>query len=498
MNINTLAPNVGFGTSGIRALVSDLTSKVVAAYIRAFIQHLRDSQQIQSNRCVLGWDLRPSSPQIAGWVAAVLVQEGLEIDWAGYVPTPALALRALVIKAPGIMISGSHIPFDRNGIKFYTEKGEILKSDEAGIAQIDLNPWQSNAEHVQRDFDSLMPQMIDKVAQASQSNSSAYNDYVDRYLMLLPENTLNGLKIGVYQHSAVGRDLLVNLLRRLGAEVVVLGRSDTFVPIDTEAVSKQDEAQACSWCREHQLDAVVSTDGDGDRPWICDETGRFLRGDLVGILTAQWLGANAVVTPVSSNTALEKSKLFDSILRTRIGSPFVIEGMQLLATQGLSGIVGFEANGGVLVQDTLRGLHALPTRDSVLPILAILTKVKETGIPLSHLSQTLPQRCTQADRIQDFPNECSRSLITSLIDDRVKLEKFLSFAGSNVSAVNTIDGLRTEFESGDVVHLRPSGNAPELRCYTESASNERASLLLTETLKAIGLSVNFSDRTVSL
>lgn len=128
--LNELAPSVGFGTSGVRALVSDLTADVVAGYTRAFIRYLRHTQQISSSYCVLGWDLRPSSPEIAVSVAAALAQEGLEVDWAGCVPTPALALRALALKAPGVMVSGSHIPFDRNGIKFYTAQGEILKSDE--------------------------------------------------------------------------------------------------------------------------------------------------------------------------------------------------------------------------------------------------------------------------------------------------------------------------------------------------------------------------------
>ena len=61
---------------------------------------------------------------------------------------------------------------------------------------------------------------------------------------------------------------------------------------------------ARQWAGERKLDAIVSTDGDGDRPLVADETGRFLRGDLVGALTARFLGADAIVTPVTSNSAL--------------------------------------------------------------------------------------------------------------------------------------------------------------------------------------------------
>lgn len=486
--LNQFAPDVGFGTSGVRALVSDLTPQVVAAYTRAFIGHLRNTQQLETDSCVLAWDLRPSSPQIASSVAAALLQEGLKIDWAGCVPTPALALRALTLRAPGIMVSGSHIPFDRNGIKFYTARGEILKSDEAGIEQIDLSTRLGGTLDVQtnaQDLESLITQMNDDVVAVLKSETPAYLEYVDRYISLLPQDALNGIKVGIYQHSAVGRDLLPNLLERLGASVVVLGRSDTFVPIDTEAVAKEDEDRAKAWCDQHQLDAVVSTDGDGDRPWICDENGRFVRGDIVGILTAQWLGAKAVVTPVSSNTALEKSQLFNRTLRTRIGSPFVIEGMQALAAEGVSGVVGFEANGGFLVQDSMRGLSALPTRDSLLPILAVLVLAKDSGVSLSHLAEMLPKRFTQADRVKNCPTKQSQALIFDLAENRDQLSRFLSFSGSSVLNVDVTDGLRSELANGDIVHLRPSGNAPELRCYVESVSDESAMKLLSQCLMQI-------------
>jgi phosphomannomutase len=41
-------------------------------------------------------------------------------------------------------------------------------------------------------------------------------------------------------------------------------------------------------------------------------------------------------------------------------------------------------------------------------------------------------------------------------------------------ATNQTDGLRASFANGDIVHLRPSGNAPELRCYAEADTAERA------------------------
>jgi phosphomannomutase len=50
-----------------------------------------------------------------------------------------------------------------------------------------------------------------------------------------------------------------------------------------------------------------------------------------------------------------------------------------------------------------------------------------------------------------------------------------------VSQLDTTDGLRVIFQNGEVIHLRASGNAPELRCYVESAELKRAKQLLQQT-----------------
>ena len=81
----------------------------------------------------LGIDLRSSSLAIASAIVRTLRQMAVEFEYLGTLPIPALVLRCLQTASPGIMVSGSHIPFDRNGIKFYLPDGEILKADEAAI-----------------------------------------------------------------------------------------------------------------------------------------------------------------------------------------------------------------------------------------------------------------------------------------------------------------------------------------------------------------------------
>lgn len=57
--------------------------------------------------------------------------------------------------------------------------------------------------------------------------------YLRRYSDFFSSCLLKGKRLLVYQHAAVGRDLLVEILQRLGAEAIPAGRSETFVPIDT-------------------------------------------------------------------------------------------------------------------------------------------------------------------------------------------------------------------------------------------------------------------------
>lgn len=455
-----------FGTSGLRGLVADLSDALVRDYVRAFLQACP-----HGGRVFVGWDLRPSSPKIARAVCDAVTEAGVDAIRVGALPTPALALASMQAGAAAIMVTGSHIPADRNGLKFYVPSGEISKEDEAAIL-------------------ARLGHSAPGTAQGQvHADDSALQAYHARYVAAFGPDALSGVRVGVYEHSSVARDIMGDVLRALGAETIALARSDIFVPVDTEAVNPETQAEFAAWVQEHRLHALVSTDGDGDRPMVADASGTIVPGDVLGPLTARLLGAQVIVTPVSSNSMINDMADFDDIRRTRIGSPYVIAEMEnVLAQRPDTRVAGYEANGGFLLgwaaDASVGPLRPLMTRDSMLPILAPLVAAHRAGQSLAELISALPARHTASDRLQEIDPAVSMPFLTALQNDPVGRARFFDTMPPEADC-DLIDGLRVTFEGGDVVHLRPSGNAPEFRCYVEADTRTRARSLLVAHLEQL-------------
>jgi len=468
---------VQFGTSGARGMVTAMTDRVCYGYTQGFLAYLREIGEYAGGRVALAGDLRSSTPRILAACAQAIRDLGGEPVFCGYVPTPAMALYAFGQAIPSLMVTGSHIPDDRNGIKFYRPAGEVLKSDEAGMKR--------QAVALEAAFDAagmlLAPAPLPTITDVEAA-------YVARYVAAFGADALAGRKIGIYQHSAVGRDVLVAIVTALGAEATPIGRATKFIPVDTEAIRPEDVVLARDWAAEYGFDAIISTDGDSDRPLLADHTGEWLRGDVMGVLCARALGAGTVVTPVSSNTVLELSAAFTHCARTRIGSPFVIDAMNAALAAGQTKVCGYEANGGFLVASDFGPLTALPTRDAVLPIVAVIAAAK--GKAIRDLIGELPPRVTFSDRIQNFATERSEAIFAALLegthDEQVaRLDGLFGMISGAITALDTTDGIRMTCATGDILHLRRSGNAPELRCYSEADDADQAAAINGAALKVV-------------
>ena len=465
----------GFGTSGVRSLVTKLTDRVCYVYTLAFLQYLEEKGELKKGMSVaIAGDLRSSTDRIMRAVGKAVSDKGYAVQNMGKIPSPAIALYGIQRNIPAIMVTGSHIPDDRNGIKYNKPSGEVLKSDEQGIKVQDVT-WDASLFG----DDGLFLSSVD--FSLPPADGTARTEFVKRYINFFPEKLLEGKRVGLYQHSAVGRDIFKEILEGLGAEVEAIGRSEKFMPVDTEAIRPEDKELAKAEAPKYF--ALVSTDGDSDRPLIAGRNGAWFRGDVLGILVSKFLSADAVATPVSCNTALEKSGWFENILRTRIGSPYVIAAMMEEVSKGAKCVVSYEANGGFLTANDVqmfgKKLTALPTRDAFLPILTVLWSAVHDNVGVSDYLDRLPKRFTASNRLKEFPRDKSAALLSQLNTgnyekDKVTIEKMMGKLFGRVSTIDTTDGVRITFESGEIVHYRPSGNAPEFRCYTEADTEERA------------------------
>ncbi len=476
-----------FGTSGLRGLVTEMTDLECYINTVGFLKFLVTIGHLQTGGTVyVAGDLRDSTPRITRAVCQAIADGGYQAVYEGLIPTPALAFYGLRQKTANIMVTGSHIPADRNGIKFYKVDGEVLKADEAGIKQAVAEARERFYGIDARQSNFGPDGMLKAPTEVPATQNAARDLYMQRYVNVFGGSFV-GKKIVFYQHSAVGRDLLVEILQQLGAEVIPVGRSDVFVPIDSENVTSKDQAYFRQLSEEYpDAFAIVSTDGDSDRPFVVDEHGVFHRGDELGAVVAHWLQADAAAYPVSASDAVDNYLNSNGVewTHTRIGSPFVIVAMQEEAARGKQRVVGWEVNGGFLlgVDMEVNGqtLSALPTRDAILPIIIALRMAVDAGVAVSEVFVTLPQRFTSAGLIDNFPAEVSQKIMTQFsTDDEAThgaLGRFFTaqHGFGRVEKIDSLDGVRIFFDNGEIAHIRPSGNAPQLRIYSVADTQSRA------------------------
>ena len=503
---------LGFGTSGRRGKVVDLTQLEIYLNALAELEYLQslslDEGGIQQgDPFYFAYDLRPSSSEfvrqeqgrgeIAQAIVAAITDAGMKAVNLGRIPTPALASYALTRGKGSIMVTGSHIPFDRNGYKTNSSRGELLKEQEAPINErvrlvrkkLYEQPWDQSR------FDQRG--MLKSGHQAlPEEQSEARAAYIERFTHFFAGSSLKGRRILVYQHSAVGRDLLVEILKQLNAEVVTGGRSETFVPIDTENIDAAQlaviQALADEAAGSGPLDAVVSTDGDSDRPLVLGvdpKTGRvqFFGGDLLGMVVASYLQADAVVVPISCNDGIDRGLLALVVEpKTRIGPPFVIAGMEAALAKGKERVCGWEPNGGFLTGSPISRngaiLSPLLTRDAGLPILGVLFAAEQSGVSLIDLFARLPRRFSRAALLKQFPRATALKIVGRFSPpaDAQEIKKDLAqfftpaLGFAAIDRLDYTDGVRILFANGEVAHVRPSGNADELRIYAVADTQDRA------------------------
>ena len=367
-----MANNRLFGTDGVRGTAGEppldppTVRRLGAALVRA-LPHGTESAQF-----LVGRDTRESG----GWIEAELAHgacgEGAMVTSAGVVPTPAVAfLTRTGSFDAGVVISASHNPYEDNGIKVFSGKGEKF------------------TEAVEREVEAIMAD-LSWSAHGGDAGAVPRADLVDAYLdhlrAVFPEaSKVAAFTVVVDCANGATTTAAPELFNSLGFETIVIGNRPDGRNINLGCGSTHPErlaetvvARGCAM--------GVAFDGDGDRAIFVDHRGHVVDGDAVLLMCGHQLQregrlkGDAIVATVMSNVGLELAlkPLGIELVRTSVGDKYVMEEM---LKRNLS--LGGEQSGHIIFSDYLF------TGDGLCTALNVLRTVALTGRTLADLAADL-------------------------------------------------------------------------------------------------------------
>ncbi|MFH1552511.1 MAG: sugar phosphate nucleotidyltransferase, partial [Candidatus Omnitrophota bacterium] len=437
-----------------------------AGYVGEFI---RASVAKKGDTVVLGGDLRPTTPRLFEITAAAIMDAGCRVDFQALISSPETGNYGInEAGVTSIMVTGSHNPYEQNGIKTFRSNGELLKPEEKVlrpyIAKVRREVYLQSFEESMfdrlgkvKDVSELTPEQkelidaarektdlekfkktevwekkadegeVEEAAEVAPATLAYIKRFVEAFIVSGQPLPLEGKEIIFLQQSTVGRETIPMILRALGAVVILKGKTDDFVSVDTEDLSKDMRGNLKQLSADHEREtgkkpfAVLTADGDGDRPVFCDEDGNFLHGDKLGVVASIFLGLENVAIPITANAkAVEKLRSTGAnVFLGEVGSPYMAiaalekEGAEKADGRQESRKGWFEVNGGFgtaspLAMPNGTVLKPLSTRDAALPIICGLLSAVEGGKAVSQMiADTFKgyESYTQAGVVENLPTK---------------------------------------------------------------------------------------------
>lgn len=434
-----------FGTSGIRGVADELfTSQFCFDIGRTFVEFLKQRKMLSP--IAVGMDPRVSSPRIKRELFKGLSTSGMELFDEGVTPIPSMnwLIKNTPAKA-GIMITGSHIAPDSNGVKFYAHNEEISVEDEKLIEQIYANLPKKE-----------VPQNEPNVT----IETKARELYKDLLLSLINPH-LPKWKIAVDTANGAQSVLIPDLLLDLGQNVIKVNcdLEEPFIARDTDSEDKAGLDKLKALVAKEKCDFGIAYDGDGDRVVFIDENGKFIQGEYSCCLIAKRAKTDTIVTTIAASQVADH--IGKKIIRTRVGSPYVVGAMKKYHS-----LFGFEQNGGAVSAEIQYSRDGGTTTVKVLNIFA---EFKGT---FSQLIATLPKFYMSRTKI-DYPWKLQQTIL-----DKAR-EHFKGIK------VDKTDGVKIWLDDKTWMLFRSSQNAPEFRVFAESTSQKASDKMLAEGLNFV-------------
>lgn len=433
-----------FGSTGIRGDPETLFTEQFCFDIpRAFDIFLSNHNLVGS--IAIAYDPRISSPKLFERVSAGLIYAKREVLDQGVCPTPALNWYLKASSCAGaIMITGSHIVGNLNGLKFFAFKDEIFKEHEAEIEKIyekikEQIPYTKNQEPVIEE----------------NKAGSVYSEM----LVNLSLSPYKKMKIVLDCQNGCQSEIMPEVLTRLGVEVIKINADlqGEFKGRDTETQDAVGELQEA--VLQNMADLGIAYDFDGDRAVFVDELGNFIPGDYSGTLIAREIEGERIITNFNTSQVVEK--IGKQIIRTKIGSPYVAQ-----AIKDNDAVFGFEANGGCFFPDVML------SRDGGSTTIKFLNILNKQNLSLSAFVATLPKYYLYKTKV-----DCPFDKADMIIEEAKK-----QFKGVKIEET---DGVKIWPTNDSWILFRSSKNAPEFRVFAESTSQTDAEKLAQDGIELV-------------
>ncbi len=425
-----------FGTDGIRGTVgqSPITADFMLRLGHAVGRVLKSAETRPT--VLIGKDTRISGYMIESALEAGFASAGVDVLLTGPLPTPGVAYMTRALRLSlGVVISASHNPFDDNGIKFFSSRGEKL-----------TDAWEHQVE-------AALEQPAQWVDSANLGRARRIDDARGRYIEFCKgtfssELSLKGLKIVVDAANGAAYHVAPDVFHELGAEVIAIGCSPNGTNINA-GFGATAPAALVEAVKVHGAHYGVALDGDADRLQLVDSTGRLYNGDellylIVADRLAQGLPVQGAVGTLMTNMAVELAlrERGVELVRARVGDRYVLE---VLVARGWQ--LGGEGSGHLLSLDK----HT--TGDGIVSALLVLQAACRTGRSLPEL----------LEGVTLFPQ--------TLIN--VRLQPGTDWSSNPGLAQARADVTRELGDRGRVL-IRPSGTEPLVRVMVEARDAEQA------------------------
>jgi len=422
-----------FKAYDVRGIVPDqLDEDLARATGRAYVE------VVGSDRVIVGHDMRPSSPGLAGAFAVGATAAGADVTMIGLASTDQLYFASGHLDVPGAMFTASHNPAQYNGIKMCRAQASPIGL-ESGLAEIRDRALGAAREPSGR--------------AGSISEHDVLGAYAAHLLSLAPVHGRR-LKIVIDAGNGMAGHTAPAVFERLGdgVEVVALyfELDGTFPNHEANPIEPENLADLQKAVLAEGADAGLAFDGDADRCFVVDENGRAVSpSTLTALIAARELlkepGATVIHNLITSRAVPEiVAELGGKPVRTRVGHSFI------KATMAETGaIFGGEHSGHFYFRDFWRA------DSGMLAALHTLAALAETDRPLSGLLA----------EYERYP--MSGEINSEVADQAAVIEELeATYAGSDRVTTDRLDGLTVSHPDW-TFNVRPSNTEPLLRLNVE-------------------------------